>query len=589
VRMYPEPTGEVRMSLSLRFAAGSHKGMIREGNEDSGYAGPRLLAIADGMGGQAAGEVASSEVISTLVQLDDDIPGSDLLTALAAAVQQANDQLRQMVEEDPQLEGMGTTLTALLWTGQRLGMVHVGDSRAYLLRDGVLTQITQDHTWVQRLVDEGRITEEEKETHPQRSLLMRALDGRGQVEPDLSIREVRPGDRYLICSDGLSGPVSHQTLEETLAGYHTPHQTVQDLIQLALRGGGPDNITCIVADVLDVDDSDTLSGQLNDTPVVVGAVADSPQNFTDHRSLNTPAGRASGLGRPGPGSHPPAPEGAFGPADPSAVAAPPGSFGAYADGSFDKTRRRNPWIKRTAAIAVVLVVLGGGAYAGYRWTQNQYYVGASGGHVAVYRGISQQLAGISLSDVYSQHPEIKLQYLPDYQRKQVEDTIAVDNLGQAEARVGSLREQAQVCQLVAAATDGKGPQQGSVEGPAGKTGGTSGSGTSGSGASDGSGKTGGGNPANPTAGSGTGNGIASDGATAVHQAGLHLASGATAQRTAVRTADRTASPKPSTKSSSPNPQDSKSPAHGGKSGKTPSPTSTFSPEQQRLAQNCTGK
>jgi protein phosphatase len=187
------------MSLSLRFAAGSHKGMIREGNEDSGYAGPRLLAIADGMGGQAAGEVASSEVISTLVTLDDDVPGSDILTSLGTAVQRANDQLRVMVEEDPQLEGMGTTLTALLWTGQRLGLVHVGDSRAYLLRDGVLTQITQDHTWVQRLVDEGRITEEEATTHPQRSLLMRALGSGDHVEPDLSIREVRAGDRYLAC------------------------------------------------------------------------------------------------------------------------------------------------------------------------------------------------------------------------------------------------------------------------------------------------------------------------------------------------------------------------------------------------------
>jgi PPM family protein phosphatase len=551
VRMYPEPTGEVRMSLSLRFAAGSHKGMIREGNEDSGYAGPRLLAIADGMGGQAAGEVASSEVISTLVQLDDDIPGSDLLTALASAVQQANDQLRQMVEEDPQLEGMGTTLTALLWTGQRLGMVHVGDSRAYLLRDGALTQITQDHTWVQRLVDEGRITEEEKETHPQRSLLMRALDGRGQVEPDLSIREVRPGDRYLICSDGLSGPVSHQTLEETLAGYHTPHQTVQDLIQLALRGGGPDNITCIVADVLDVDDSDTLAGQLNDTPVVVGAVADSPPTVTDHRSLNTPAGRASGLGRPA--AHPPAPEGAFGPADPAAVAAPPGSFGAYADGSFDKPgRRRGPWLKRTVAVAVVLVVLGGGAYAGYRWTQNQYYVGASDGHVAVYRGISQQLAGISLSDVYRQHPEIELKYLPDYQRKQVEDTIAVDNLNQAEDRVGSLRQQARVCRLVAQTADGKNTQKGSVEGPAGgKTGGA---------------KTA--DPANPTTGSGTG--IASRGTTAVHLI-----------------ADRPTTPKPGARTS-PDPHSSTS---SGKSGSTkaPSPSVTLSPDDQRLAQNCTGK
>ncbi|TGZ00390.1 Stp1/IreP family PP2C-type Ser/Thr phosphatase, partial [Streptomyces rhizosphaericola] len=296
------------MSLSLRFAAGSHKGMIREGNEDSGYAGPRLLAIADGMGGQAAGEVASSEVISTLVQLDDDVPGSDILTSLATAVQRANDQLRVMVEEDPQLEGMGTTLTALLWTGQRLGLVHVGDSRAYLLRDGVLTQITQDHTWVQRLVDEGRITEEEATTHPQRSLLMRALGSGDHVEPDLSIREVRAGDRYLICSDGLSGVVSHQTMEETLASYQGPQETIQELIQLALRGGGPDNITCIVADVLDVDNNDTLAGRLNDTPVVVGAVAENQTVLNDGGAMQTPAGRAAGLGRP---VAPPA--GGFGP------------------------------------------------------------------------------------------------------------------------------------------------------------------------------------------------------------------------------------------------------------------------------------
>lgn len=484
--MYPEPTGEVRMSLSLRFAAGSHKGMIREGNEDSGYAGPRLLAIADGMGGQAAGEVASSEVISTLVQLDDDIPGSDLLTSLGSAVQQANDQLRQMVEDDPQLEGMGTTLTALLWTGQRLGMVHVGDSRAYLLRDGALTQITQDHTWVQRLVDEGRITEEEKETHPQRSLLMRALDGRGQVEPDLSIREVRAGDRYLICSDGLSGPVSHQTLEETLAGYHSPHETVQELIQLALRGGGPDNITCIVADVLDVDDNDTLAGQLNDTPVVVGAVADSPPTLTDHRSLNTPAGRASGLGRPVPQQQG-SPEGAFGPADPAAMAAPGGSFGSYGPGDTSKPRRkRRSWLKRSFVILLAAGVVGGALYGGYKWTQTQYYVGASGGHVAVYRGISQQLAGISLSDVYREHPDVELKYLPGFQRKKVEETIGVGSLGQADNRVKALRVQAAVCKKVAEAGENPPPKDGAKDKEKGSGAGSD-SGVAGEGAGEGAG------------------------------------------------------------------------------------------------------
>ncbi|WP_328917897.1 MULTISPECIES: Stp1/IreP family PP2C-type Ser/Thr phosphatase [unclassified Streptomyces] len=446
--MYPEPTGEVRMSLSLRFAAGSHKGMIREGNEDSGYAGPRLLAIADGMGGQAAGEVASSEVISTIVTLDDDIPGSDILTSLGTAVQRANDQLLHMVQEDPQLEGMGTTLTALLWTGQRLGLVHVGDSRAYLLRDGVLTQITQDHTWVQRLVDEGRITEEEATTHPQRSLLMRALGSGERVEPDLSIREVRVGDRYLICSDGLSGVVSHQTLEDTLAGYQAPHETVQELIQLALRGGGPDNITCIVADVLDTDDGDTLAAQLNDTPVVVGAVAETQLPLSDPRHLQTPAGRASELGRT---PHQAGPPGAFGPpgsGEPVPGGGPLGSFGAYDDSDFDKPGKR-AWLRRSLITVAVIAVIGGGLYGAYAWTQTQYYVGAKGDHVAVYQGIDQKLAWINLSKVHNDRTDVKLKYLPAYQRKQVEDTIAVGSLGQADDKADELAQQAGVCQKVA--------------------------------------------------------------------------------------------------------------------------------------------
>ncbi|MFD9790910.1 Stp1/IreP family PP2C-type Ser/Thr phosphatase [Streptomyces sp. NPDC059070] len=462
------------MSLSLRFAAGSHKGMIREGNEDSGYAGPRLLAIADGMGGQAAGEVASSEVISTLVTLDDDVPGSDILTSLGTAVQRANDQLRMMVEEDPQLEGMGTTLTALLWTGQRLGLVHVGDSRAYLLRDGVLTQITQDHTWVQRLVDEGRITEEEATTHPQRSLLMRALGSGDHVEPDLSIREVRAGDRYLICSDGLSGVVSHQTMEDTLASYQGPQETVQELIQLALRGGGPDNITVIVADVLDVDSGDTLAGRLSDTPVIVGAVAENQLQLNDDGAMQTPAGRASGLGRSAP------PQGGFGPpgsGDESGYGAPPeGAFGAYADEDFVKPRR-GKWLKRSAYVVLALAVVGGGLYGGYRWTQTQYYVGSNDEHVALYQGISQDLAWVKLSKVETDHPEIELKYLPPYQRKQVEATIAESSLAKAQAKITELSVQASACkkdeQQRAAETKNP-PKTGTASSPSptGKTGST---------------------------------------------------------------------------------------------------------------------
>ncbi|MFR9754793.1 PP2C family protein-serine/threonine phosphatase [Streptomyces sp. TR06-5] len=444
------------MSLSLRFAAGSHDGMIREHNEDSGYAGPRLLAVADGMGGQAAGEVASSEVISTIVELDEDIPGSDLLTELGSAVHRANEQLRVMVTEDPQLEGMGTTLTALLWTGRRLGLVHVGDSRAYLLRDGRLTQITADHTWVQKLVDEGRITEEEATTHPQRALLMRALGSGDHVEPDLSIREVRAGDRYLVCSDGLSGVVSHQTLEDTLAGYQGPQETVEELIQLALRGGGPDNITCIIADVLDVDADEAAAAQLNDTPVIVGAVAENQQQTGD--AAHTPAARAAQLGRGGTGAVPPQPQtgspadGGFGPpGSGDGPGTPPaaGSFGRYAADDFVKPPRRGGRVRIALYVLLALAVVGGGLYGGWTWTQQQYFVGANGDHVAVYRGLSQELAGLDLSSVHQDHPEIPLDSLPRFQQQRVQDSITTDGLDQARDKVGELRDQAQACMLAA--------------------------------------------------------------------------------------------------------------------------------------------
>jgi protein phosphatase len=429
------------MSLVLRFAAGSHKGMIREGNEDSGYAGPRLLAVADGMGGQAAGEVASSEVLSTIVSLDEQPADADPLGALQQAAERANERLRLLIQEDPSLEGMGTTLTALLWTGERAGLIHIGDSRAYLLRDGVLSQITQDHTWVQRLVDEGRITEEEASTHPQRSLIMRALMGTGEVESDLSVREVRAGDRYLLCSDGLSGVVSHQTLEETLGSYYAPEQTVGELIQLALRGGGPDNITCVVADVLDVPEQDLTAGHLADTPVVVGAVADGPPTVAHHVVHNTPASRAASLGRPQP-------------AGPEEAQDEWESWDEYEPEEGGRRARRKAARKRgklaPALVAlVVLAVLGGGAYAGYQWTQSQYYVGANGDHVAIYKGIPQNLAGIGLNQVYQDQPQVALKYLPQFQQTQVKNTISASSLGQAQSTVSGLQQQADVCRLVA--------------------------------------------------------------------------------------------------------------------------------------------
>ena len=203
------------MTMALRYAARSDRGLVRANNEDSVYAGARLLALADGMGGHAAGEVASQLVIAALAHLDDDEPRGDLLAKLEHAVHEGNAAIADQVELHPDLDGMGTTLTAILFAGDRLGLVHIGDSRGYLLRDGELTQITKDDTFVQTLVDEGRITAEEAHSHPQRSLIMRALTGH-EVEPTLIMREAREGDRYLLCSDGLSDPVSQETILEAL-------------------------------------------------------------------------------------------------------------------------------------------------------------------------------------------------------------------------------------------------------------------------------------------------------------------------------------------------------------------------------------
>ncbi len=272
------------MTLVLRYAARSDRGLVRGNNEDSVYAGQRLLALADGMGGHAAGEVASQLVIAALAPLDDDEPGGDLLGKLDSAVREGNTAIAAYVEDKPELEGMGTTLTAILFAGDRLGLAHIGDSRGYLLRDGELMQITKDDTFVQTLVDEGRITAEEAHSHPQRSLIMRALTGH-EVEPTLSIREAQLGDRYLLCSDGLSDPVSNETIHEALE-IPDVDESAARLIELALRSGGPDNVTVVVADVVDLDYAQTQ-------PILAGAVSGDDDQFN---LPNTAAGRASAIG-----------------------------------------------------------------------------------------------------------------------------------------------------------------------------------------------------------------------------------------------------------------------------------------------------
>jgi protein phosphatase len=238
----------------LRYAAGSDVGQRRRINEDSVYASSRLLAVADGIGGQPHGEVASATAVDVLRELEVDLrrmdlTGVDLAATLTGVVKSIAERLLEVASQEPTTEGMGTTLTALLFDGIEFAAAHIGDSRGYLLRDGGLRRLTRDHTLVQALVEDGRVAAEDAENHPRRSLLMKALQTTGSGDPDIWTFKAKPGDRYLLCSDGLSGPVSEATLRDVLAADAEPAAVIPELIRLANEGGGPDNITCVVADV----------------------------------------------------------------------------------------------------------------------------------------------------------------------------------------------------------------------------------------------------------------------------------------------------------------------------------------------------
>ena len=400
------------MTLTLRYAARSDRGLIRDGNQDSVYAGPRLLAVADGMGGMAAGDVASNIVIAAMAPLDEDVPNDAMVDALRSAVETANQQLRDTVDANPHLEGMGTTLTAMLFSGSKIGMVHIGDSRAYLLRDSEFHQITKDDTYVQMLVDEGRISAEEASSHPQRSLLTRAMDGR-DIDPDYSVRQVLTGDRYLLCSDGLSGVVSSDTIGETLREYTDQQQCVERLVQLALRGGGPDNITVIVADASDED-------IVEESPVVGGAAARDRGMATAADAESTPAARASAAL-----------------AAPRAAAPDAPSNALVRVGDDDERPRRHP-LRASLLALLLLVLLAGGLWFGWDWTQRQYYVGVTeDGQVAIFRGVPGQIAGLSLSTVH-QTSDTRLEDLTRVAQDTVKQGIEADSEADARAKLAEL-------------------------------------------------------------------------------------------------------------------------------------------------------
>ncbi len=394
------------MTLALHYALRSDVGLLREGNEDSAYAGPNLLAIADGMGGHAAGEVASAVAISALAPLDRQNlhESREMLRALADAVASANSTLHEMSLADPSTEGMGTTLTALLWAGAQVALCHIGDSRGYMLRDGDFYQITRDHTLVQSLVDEGRLTPEAAATHPQRSLVVRALQSSTDAEPDLQMREAMLGDRYLLCSDGLSDVVTEQTLHKTLISYADPQVAIEQLINLALRAGGPDNITCIVADVVD-----TVTGPVAASEGVVLAGAAAAGDGRPRPLSDSPAGRAHLLTQdPQRTSGGQASLGhtTIGQVRAQPTEAPPPSHANghhrrdddYDEDLAEAPRRRWPVV--TSILVVLILLIVGGGYAALQITRSQYYVDRDGQQVVIYRGIDQSVAGLHLSSIF---------------------------------------------------------------------------------------------------------------------------------------------------------------------------------------------
>jgi protein phosphatase len=362
------------------------------------------------MGGHAAGEVASKIVIGALEPLDEDRRIDDLMRMLRDTVVEANHRIADAMRQRKDLEGMGTTLTALRFVGSQVGLVHVGDSRAYLLRNNMLTQITHDDTYVQYLVDSGKLTADEAKDHPRKSVILRALMG-NEVEPDVSIREARAGDRYLLCSDGLSDVVSAETIADAMQ-IEDSQECADRLVELALRGGGPDNVTVIVADVINAKVGDKIDG----VPVVDGAFVD--PSAAEVPGADSAAERAARMSRPAPTSEPAAPI------------------------AHRRRFRWKPWLITLAVLAVVVAALGGF----YAWTQTQYFVGRAGENVAIFQGVNADFGPLKFYNVDHVVTDLPVSHLTAYARSQVNDGITASSLTGAESIVDNLRKnQLQAC------------------------------------------------------------------------------------------------------------------------------------------------
>lgn len=394
-------------------AASSHVGKVRASNQDSGSVGNHLFVVADGMGGHAGGDVASAIAVKHLVGIDHAFDNTDdAREELYRGILGAGAKLTQAVAEHPELTGMGTTVSAMVRVGLQMVIAHIGDSRIYRLRDGTLEQITADHTFVQRLVDTGRITAEEAAVHPRRSVLMRVL-GDVDVDPEIDthIVDTAPGDRWLLCSDGLSGYVSEREMAEVLISIDDPREAVDKLILASLAEGAPDNVTLVIAHV---EEGFDLSAPAE--PQVVGSASE-PLTYE-----TGPVTRVQRL--PALLLHPlraqPIADEHFEPEE--------GYLEELIEEDRQRLRRRR--VVWSIGVVLVLAAIAWGVVASYQWTQTKYFVGADDGVVVIYQGVQQNVGPFSLSSTF-EDTGIVVDDLPLFIQDSVRDTVPANSVEEA--------------------------------------------------------------------------------------------------------------------------------------------------------------
>lgn len=486
------PNSAASQPLFLYSTTVSDVGTVRANNQDSSFAGEHLIAICDGMGGHAGGDTASSIAIRSLAHIEQDDTGGDvevISRMMETSVMAAHDAIVGKAKRERKLAGMGTTVTAVALVAGYWVVAHIGDSRAYLLRDGHLSRITCDHSYVQHLIDTGRITPAEAKNHPQRNVVMRVLgDFDIDPHPDISIRKAHPADRWLLCSDGLCGVLEDSTIKETMTALADQGECAQRLVQMALRAGSTDNVTAVIADATLALDADAFDLP-HQTPLVGGAASRSLEPIADIvnepvatapalRDDHSPAKRAAALMQPADTQHNDAAPASAEPSttrvvQPSAVREETGERDNPDTGEIPvvqkpdgrlsadpndpevakairdehveqkKATRAKHQRNRLAIVITILLavaVLFGAGTGTYMWSQTRYYVGNSNGKVAIYQGVPTNLFGLALSHEVSS-TSITVSNLPQTWRDQLNRGISVGALDEAQSHVGIIRSE----------------------------------------------------------------------------------------------------------------------------------------------------